>query len=483
MKLDRLSTAILVAAGAAVLISLWRSPVGITPYGAYGPPAQPASVVPYTTKDGTRTGWKLTIPGECPLATPAVADGKVYLGAGFGSTEFYAFDAETGKTLWQHHTDDDGPNAAVADGDYVAFNTESCELEVLNRAGKRVWSKWLGDPLMSMPAIAGGKLFQAYPGSVAKNGRAEPGHFLAAFDLPTGKELWKQKIAGEVITAPVIDNGQVYLATVDGMLACLQQSDGQVVWQEKQNATSAPVVWNGLCYFSHREEVAQRKDGKVIKQQHEQLVCRGTGRSDPSVPIGATRRLADYLDYAKRRASAVEAKLQEKDSTVGFAGLYKGQAEMPLAENNLGQASVSGVWSYQGSKPFLYKGLLYSCMGDAIQCVDPESQRIVWKQFAGKERKDGEPLLDSVLTPPALANGKVFVGTTFGEIRCLSADEGKLLWKEDLGEPITFQPAVAGGRVYVPTDAGHLYCLETGDAGDDGWLMWGAGPAHNGNGR
>ncbi|HEV3260281.1 MAG TPA: PQQ-binding-like beta-propeller repeat protein, partial [Gemmataceae bacterium] len=190
------------------------------------------------------------------------------------------------------------------------------------------------------------------------------------------------------------------------------------------------------------------------------------------------------LDYAKRRASSVEARLQQQDTSVGFAGLgNKGDSGMTLAEENLGQASVSGVWSYQGSKPFLYKGLLYSCMGDAVQCVDPESQRVVWKQFVGKDRKDGEPLLDSVLTPPALANDKVFVGTAFGEVQCLSAQTGALLWKEDLGEAITFQPAVAGGRVYVPTDVGHLYCLETGDAGDDGWLMWGAGPAHNGNPR
>jgi hypothetical protein len=52
-----------------------------------------------------------------------------------------------------------------------------------------------------------------------------------------------------------------------------------------------------------------------------------------------------------------------------------------------------------------------------------------------------------------------------------------------LGEPILFQPAVACGRVYAATHAGSLYCLETGDPKDDGWLMWGAGPEHNGRGE
>jgi outer membrane protein assembly factor BamB len=46
------------------------------------------------------------------LATPAVVDGKVFLGGGFGSYEFYALDAKTGKLLWQYRTGDDGPTAA-----------------------------------------------------------------------------------------------------------------------------------------------------------------------------------------------------------------------------------------------------------------------------------------------------------------------------------------------------------------------------------
>ena len=45
---------------------------------------------------------------------------------------------------------------------------------------------------------------------------------------------------------------------------------------------------------------------------------------------------------------------------------------------------------------------------------------------------------------------------------------------------VVFQPVVAGGRVYVSGNTGTLYCLETGDARDDGWLMWGGNAAHNG---
>jgi outer membrane protein assembly factor BamB len=433
--------------------------------------------MPVTTRDGKFKGWKVVIPGNRPLATPAVVDGKVFVGGGFGSHEFYAFDAVSGKKVWQYSTADDGPTAAVVQDGYVAFNTESCELEVLTLEGKPVWKKWLGDPLMSMPAIAEGKVYMAYP-----NSKGDREHYLACFDLKTGKEEWKHKIAGEIITAPVIEQQMVYLATLDGTLYCFKQSDGTVFWIEKKNATSSPVVANGFCYYSRRSEVTLKRDGKEYKQQTEELAGRGTAPAGASQALKETMREADYLDYGKRSATASEKQLQSADAAVGFGGMAKGDSKINQAKDNLGQASVSGIWAYQGSKPFIYKDQLFSCMGDTVQCVDLKTDKVLWKKsMQPTTKKDkAEPLLDSVLTPPALVNDKVFLGTTFGEVRCLSAKTGELLWAAPIGEPIVFQPAVAKGRVYVSTNTGHLYCLETGDPKDDGWLMWGANAAHNG---
>src|SRR6185436_10439032 len=43
-----------------------------------------------------RVVWKVSLPGSHPLATPAYAEGKLYLGGGFGSCEFYCLDAASG---------------------------------------------------------------------------------------------------------------------------------------------------------------------------------------------------------------------------------------------------------------------------------------------------------------------------------------------------------------------------------------------------
>jgi outer membrane protein assembly factor BamB len=511
-----------------------------------GPAPKIAPPQPFTSKDGKRKGWKVTIPGDHALATPAVVEGKLFIGGGFGSHEFYAFDAPTGKMLWQYRTSDDGPTAAVVAEGCVAFNTESCELEMLTLDGKPLWKKWLGDPLMSMPAIAGGRLMMAFPDS-----HGDHKHHLACFDLKTGKELWRKPLAGEIITAPLVDDEQVFLTTLEGSLYCFHVKDGRLAWTEKEkNVTSAPTLWNGRCWFSRRQETTVTKAGKKVTQQMEQVAMRQMQPKSPIHDLASTRRVADYLDYGKRGgmmmggmgmgsmgggmggmgaampapASKKEAASQKADAGVGFDGGGigvdepptspatgskkpavvpvppaqlppaqqiggKGDAKIGQAAANLGQGTVEGVWSYQGSKPFFYRGRLYAAMGDTLVCVDPKTEKVLWKKAfrPPKDKKEKESpkddeLLDATISPPALANGKVFLGTGYGDVVCLSADQGELLWKASLGqsESIAFQPAVAGGRVYVSTESGNLYSLETGDVKDDGWLMWGANAAHNG---
>jgi outer membrane protein assembly factor BamB len=433
-----------------------------------------APPVPWQSKDGLRNGWMVTIPGQRPLATPAVVDGKVFLGGGFGSYDFYALDAATGQLLWQYQTEDDGPTAAVVHEGRVAFNTECCELEVLSTVGRPLWKQWLGDPLMSMPAMAGGCVYQVYPDS-----RGDHRHYLAAFDLADGRQLWKQPLPGEIITAPVLAEGHVHVANLDGTLSCFRQDDGAKVWQETKSATSSPMVWEGECYFSQRKEVLLPRGGVQVPQQMEELAVRGQGAYGKTSSFSETMGLADYLDHGKRKVRSPHyAACEAADAGVGFA-FFKGDAKMEQARLHLGHGHVSGLWAYQGSKPFVWRGRLYSAVGDTLHCADPRSKEVFWKKRL-YDRDDGAEVLDHVLTPPALVNGKLFVGTILGELCCLAAGSGEVLWRDPLDEPVIFQPAVVGGRVYAATGAGNLFGIDTGDPGDDGWPMWGASAAHNG---
>src|ERR1051326_5877214 len=112
----------------------------------------------------TDHGFVIKLPSNSNIPTPIVQDGKLFVSGGFGSKQYYAFDAKTGEKIWALNIDDDGPSSGVTEGDALVFNTESCTIFACDKnTGKYLWSHWLGDPLMSMPAVANGKVFTAYP--------------------------------------------------------------------------------------------------------------------------------------------------------------------------------------------------------------------------------------------------------------------------------------------------------------------------------
>jgi outer membrane protein assembly factor BamB len=440
------------------------------------PPPRVEAPTPFADPQGRLRGWKLAVPGHHPLATPAIVDGRVFVGGGFGSYEFYAFDADTGALDWQYQTSDDGPTAAVVAEDRVVFNTESCELEVLTTEGRPVWKKWLGDPLLSMPAVGEGRVYMAYPDTLG-----DRRHYLVCFALADGAEIWRQPMVGEVITCPVLANGEVYVSNLDGTLACFRQEDGKPLWEEPRLASSAPSVWHGRCYFSQRSERSPAPTPAGGSYAMEYMAAKVAAAGTPTYQFEGTGTPASYLDHAKRAHRSPRYAAQELcDGAVGFAG-HKGDAKMHQARVHLGRSHVSAIWAFQGSKPFVSRGRLYSGLGDTVHCVEPDSREVFWKRPVRDQAAAQPELLDHLLTPPALVNGKLFTGTLDGRVLCLSAATGEELWTVTIGEPVEFQPAVARGRLYVPTATGCLYSFETGDAADDGWQMWGATPSHNGH--
>ncbi len=215
------------------------------------------TAVSFKTPDG-KQGWVMRIPGSRPIATPAYADGMIFVGGGYGSHEFYAIDAETGRVVWQMRTNDDWPTAAVVEDGFVAFNTESCTVIVAEaKTGKVIWQEWLGDPLMSQLAIYKGLLYIAYPagqrGAQTDSSNLRPGHRMLCADLRTGRHLWERKITADVISAPVISGDQLLFTCFDGTSFCLDASTGAIVWQKQNSGTSAPLVAGGHVVTTSKE--------------------------------------------------------------------------------------------------------------------------------------------------------------------------------------------------------------------------------------
>lgn len=419
------------------------------------------------------SGWSVKIPGSKNIATPAVSNGKVFVGGGYGSYAFYCLDALTGKKLWQTKLSDDGPSAAVVEDGVVAFATESCTLFALNaNTGKVLWKEWLGDPLMSQPAIANGKVYMAYPS--AKKGTRNRSHKFLCANLKTGKHLWEKPITADIITAPVISEQNVYFTCMDGTSFSFNAEDGKLKWKKKNSGTSAPVVAYNKCIIS------KKRITNSGPQEGLTFMSSVYGDEGPSRPKAIAFSEAPYLRGATNGTIGPQgndnvAKYKSMDASVGFSSA-PAASNLGVARRHMGLASVAGAWGYQGAKAFLSKGTLINAQGVDINSVDAKSGKVRWKARAESKNITGKT---QVFSPPSLGRENMYLVSGDGHLVSMRINDGKQNFSYNLQQPVSFQPAMDKGNMYLGTANGMVVCLKTGNPDVDGWSCWGGNAQHN----
>jgi eukaryotic-like serine/threonine-protein kinase len=100
-------------------------------------------------------------------------------------------------------------------------------------------------------------------------------------------------------------------------------------------------------------------------------------------------------------------------------------------------------------------------LGNELGCVDLETGKPKWSFRSSYTGTDDCLTCSS----PAVSEGHVFFGGLDGFAYALDADNGKLVWKRDLGAKVTTSAAVKGNSVYLGTGKRHVYRLRA-DSGE-----------------
>lgn len=414
------------------------------------------------------TGWVVRLPGGRTLATPAYYKGKIFVGGGFGSHEFYAFNATTGALAWKYQTSDDGPTAAVVEDGLVAFNTESCTVYVLDaETGKCLWSEWLGDPLMSQPAISNGRLYMAYPGGQKGH---QPGHRLLCADVKTGKHLWDKPITADIITAPVIEKDKVFVTCMDGTSFCLNAKTGGEVWKKANAGTTAPLVAKGQVIMARK----QLQNSKAFEELSRMDATYGEQRDVIASSAAPYLQGATNGTIGPQGADAHQG-YHAQDASVGFS-VAPAAAGLTKAEKNMGISSVSGAWGYQGARAAYKDGSIINTQGTMINTVDDETGKVRWSAQTKGKIVTGRT---QVFSPPSLGKDNMYLCSGDGHLVSVAQKDGAVRFLYDTRQPISFQPALAGGNVYIGTANGMVLCIQPGGTDADGWSSWGGNAQHN----
>jgi outer membrane protein assembly factor BamB len=84
-----------------------------------------------------------------------------------------------------------------------------------------------------------------------------------------------------------------------------------------------------------------------------------------------------------------------------------------------------------------------------VHCLDAKTGKARWT-FTTNGR---------VESSPAIAGGRVYVGSSDGRLYVLNLASGAKVWEFNAGSPITASPAIAQGSVVIGAKDGRLYCF------------------------
>jgi eukaryotic-like serine/threonine-protein kinase len=149
-------------------------------------------------------------------STPAVVEGRLYVGTGDRYTGFnyvYCFNASTGGLIWRFNAGSwvTGSPAVANERVYVgSMDDYVYALDAMT--GQKVWSYKTGNDVGS-PAVAGNTVYVA-----SKDGN------LYAFDASTGSTLWVYGLDSPTQSSPAVANGLLYIGTEKGTVIAIRQS-------------------------------------------------------------------------------------------------------------------------------------------------------------------------------------------------------------------------------------------------------------------
>lgn len=262
---------------------------------------------------------------------------------------------------------------------------------------------------------------------------------LYAIDALTGAQKWQFTTGDAVNGTPTVVNGVVYFASWDKKLYALDAETGLKKWESDPSSIkllqpfAAPMVVNGLLYYGG-DNYFYGIDAATGTKKWEY-------RDDELYPWQASPTVVNGIVYASIRGSGTRVGIYGLDAQTGAR---KWKADKTFATES-SPAVVDGI---------LYAGSEY----DGFNAFDLQTGTAKWSFANGNTSKSS----------PTVANGIVYIGagspgssTDNDKLYALDAKTGVKKWefKTTDGRPEYSSPLVADGIVYIGA-GGTLYALD-----------------------
>ena len=319
-----------------------------------------------------------------------------------------------------------------------------------------------------------------------------------ALDKATGKVKWTYRArdvesrAYQFFSTPAVGGGRVFVGAANRRLYCLDAASGKLLWEAQTSdwIRAKPLIIGPNV-------VAASMDGTV-------RAFGPAGKALWQSRVGEHQVMADLAgDEAGVLVSSSDLYLHSLNPADGKPQWRHSLLEAAFIDGKRILADmIAGGADYQSS-PTVVDGVVYvGAPNRFVYAVDAASGKEIWrfetsgqvsgtptvaegrvyfghqggdKQFYAVDAKTGQQVWSKPLgwawVGASYSRGKLFVGTVEGDILCLRASTGEMLWKRETTGGIYPAPATDASKLYTGAWGGHYFGLDQ-ETGEMHWAYY-----------
>lgn len=303
---------------------------------------------------------------------------------------------------------------------------------------------------------------------------------IAHSELPSKLELqWKFSTGEMVVSTAAIVDGNVYVASLNGQLFCLNRQTGEKIWSYRSitdpdpksfapGFKASPTVTDDTVYIGDEDGVfhaINRATGKVrwTAKSGAEIVSSASCYQDKVIFGSHDNILYCYNATDGKQAWKFETQgpVNCTPAIIGNRTFVTGCDEHLRVINidNGKEETDIHLGTYLIASPAVVNEMLYvGTYASEVVAIDWQAKKTVWT-FKDADREF------PYHSCAAVTKDRVIVGGRDKRLHCLDRKTGKQVWFKETRGKVDSSPVVVGDRVFVGSEDGNVYAfnLTTGE--------------------
>ena len=309
-------------------------------------------------------------------------------------------------------------------------------------SGKRIWEnklkaanpKWDEYTVGAGLAITGDKLIVA-------SGFA----YVTALSLADGKEVWHRRVESPLSSSPAILGNRAFLTSTNNDFYAIDTDDGEIIWNDQALSESARVLSSPSPAVTQDILAVGYSSGELIAY----------------LPANGRRLWTDTLTATGRYTplSAINDIAGKPTIQDGVVYVASHSGILAAIDSRSGARLWSRVFgSRQG--PVIGGNYLFVVGTNAkIAAFNRIDGKIAWVRDL-PEFKDNNQENRIVWTGPLMADGRLIITSSYGDVLALSPQNGETVAELTVGQGVLIEPIAAGGKIFLLTDQAQLIAIK-----------------------